>query len=461
MKTSTTHLAKQFIRLLLALAFWLAVWQIAASYVGKDLILPSPLIVAQTLFRLSTDRDFWLITGASLIRIALGFIVGIIIGVFLAILTEASRLAEMLLSPAIRIIRATPVASFIILVLLWVTRSLVPAVMSSLMVIPIVWAEMSTAISETDKSLLEMANAYRFGRLKTLRLVYIPSLMPQFISACLTSQGLSWKSGIAAEVLCLPALAIGSKLYHSKIYLETPSLFAWTAVVILISFIIEKLCNLAFHSIKLPKAMLSPSGTAAHAAVAPYCGMVLEDIHLSYGDKRILDNFSLSIPSNGVTCITGPSGCGKTSLLRVIAGLTKVQSGSISQSPELIGVMFQEDRLLPWLSAGENIEAVSNRNTAQAWLEKMGMPDDFDTIPSQLSGGMSRRVALARALAYSTDLLLLDEPFSGLDVILTASCADLIKNLDIPIIAVTHSAEEIELLGGHILQFPGPSLSTE
>jgi NitT/TauT family transport system permease protein len=215
--------------------------------VGKELILPSPLSTLRTLFELAQGREFWIAAGHSLLRIFCGFIAGVILGAGLAILTSISGTADALISPVIRIVRATPVASFIILVLLWILRFMVPAFIAMLMVIPVIWEALSSTIRETDGDLLEMARAYEFGRLKTLRLVYIPSVLPSFTSACLTAQGLAWKSGVAAEVLCLPPSSVGTELYYSKIYLETSSLFAWTAVVVILSFLLEKLCRLALR----------------------------------------------------------------------------------------------------------------------------------------------------------------------------------------------------------------------
>ncbi|NCB05647.1 MAG: ABC transporter permease subunit [Clostridia bacterium] len=177
-----------------------------------------------------------------------GFLAGIVLGTILAAATSVSRWADLLLSPAIKVVRATPVASFIILVLLWVESGRVPGIMSALMVLPVVWGNVSAGIAKTDPLLLEAASFYRFGAGKKLRLLYIPSVLPYFFSGCSTALGLAWKSGVAAEVLCLPSLAVGTKLYYAKIYLETPSLFAWTAVVILLSYLLERaflaLCNL-------------------------------------------------------------------------------------------------------------------------------------------------------------------------------------------------------------------------
>jgi NitT/TauT family transport system permease protein len=208
---------------------------------GRALILPSPIAVFLALIRIGAHGIFWRAALLSLIRIICGFAAGVILGTILAVLTRASKIADTLLSPAVRVVRATPVASFIILVLLWTTRALVPGVISALMVIPVMWAQVSAGVSSADPLLLEMARAYKFGLFRTIRLVYIPSITPHFLSACLTAQGLAWKSGIAAEVLCLPRDSIGTRLYYSKLYINTDELFAWTVTVIILSFILEGL----------------------------------------------------------------------------------------------------------------------------------------------------------------------------------------------------------------------------
>ena len=234
------------LRSLIAWAFWLAVWAGSAALVGQELLIPGPVSVLRTLFELAGTLPFWQSAALSLLRIFGGFAAGVLLGAALAVLTFRFELMDALFSPVIRIVRATPVASFIILTLLWVGHSLVPVFISMLMVTPVVWQSLRTAIEETDAELLEMARVYRFGALKTARLVYLPSVRPAFFAACVTSLGLAWKSGIAAEVLCLPKSAIGTGLYYSKIYLETPSLFAWTAVVVLLSFVLEKLFGRVF-----------------------------------------------------------------------------------------------------------------------------------------------------------------------------------------------------------------------
>ena len=238
----------KILRLLVPLFFWTAVWQLAAMGVGQELLLPPPVAVLERLFTLAGVGTFWQTAGLTLLRIFCGILFGVITGALLAVLTCAFKAADWILTPMVKIIRATPVASFIILVMLWVTRTYVPGLISALMVMPVIWGNVCKGIRETDKSLLELARAYRFGRGKTLRLVYIPSVMPYFSAGVNTSLGLAWKAGVAAEVLCLPRPSIGTELYNAKQYLETPSLFAWTLVVILLSFLLEKAVSLLLRA---------------------------------------------------------------------------------------------------------------------------------------------------------------------------------------------------------------------
>lgn len=234
---------RKIARFIIPPVFWLGVWQFAAMAVAMELKLPTPLSVARALGELVVQPLFWQSTAASLGRIFLGMTAGTLLGTLLACATSASRWANAILAPAIKVIRATPVVSFILLVWLWVARVHVPSVIAGLMVLPVVWANVSRGVAETDGQLLELARAYRFGPVKTLRLVYIPSVRPYFASGVNTAMGLAWKSGVAAEALCLPAAAIGTQVYQAKLYLESPDLFAWTAVVILLSFALEKLVS--------------------------------------------------------------------------------------------------------------------------------------------------------------------------------------------------------------------------
>ncbi len=231
---------QKLIYFLISTVFWTVLWVLLAKAVGNDLLLPSPLAVIKKLMSLASDSEFWITAGMSITRIAAGFLAGAIIGTLLAVLTAFSSPLDAVFSPVGTVIKATPVASFIILALIWIKAANVPSFISFLMVTPIVWSALKTAILNTDIKLLEAAKAYKLGVKKTLSAVYLPSVLPQYRASLITSLGLAWKAGVAAEVLCHPKLSVGNALYESQIYLETTELFAWTATVIILSVIMEK-----------------------------------------------------------------------------------------------------------------------------------------------------------------------------------------------------------------------------
>lgn len=224
-----------------AVAIWLLLWQLASMAVGLPLLLPSPLAVLLRLEQLCTGADFWLTVASSLLRILLGFLLGVLFGTALAGLCWRFRLIDALARPLLGVLKSTPVASFIILALVWVKTTWLATVISFIMVLPLIYANVREGIDSADRQLLEMAQVFRLSRRKTFRYCYLPAILPFFLSAVSSALGFAWKSGIAAEVLGRPARAIGSQIYDSKIYLETPDLFAWTLVVILLSVLLERL----------------------------------------------------------------------------------------------------------------------------------------------------------------------------------------------------------------------------
>ena len=226
---------------LAVLLFWTALWALLARLVGQELLLPSPLRVLEELFSMAGTEAFWLATSRSILRVLAGLLSATILGVLLAALTEYSALARQLLSPVMTLVKSTPVASFIILALLWLGRDILPAFITALMVLPVVWANVSAGLSGRDRQLLELARVYRLPRRRVLRRITLPSVLPHFRAALRSSLGMGWKAGIAAEVLTVPPHSIGKNIFEAKLYLETPELFAWTLTVILLSLVIERI----------------------------------------------------------------------------------------------------------------------------------------------------------------------------------------------------------------------------
>jgi NitT/TauT family transport system permease protein len=224
-----------------ALVFWTAVWYLAARVLDNPLLLPGPVQVLRCLGAMLMTAVFWQTAAVSIGRILLGVICAICMGTLLAVLTTQSRLLHILIAPAMTAMQATPVASFTILVLIWVSRDYVPVLICAMMGLPIVWNSVSGGIRLTDPQLLEMAKVYRLPKLHTLRRIWIPSVMPFFRTACSSALGLGWKAGIAAEVLTVPKHSIGKMIMESKLYILTEELFAWTLAVILFSLLLQKL----------------------------------------------------------------------------------------------------------------------------------------------------------------------------------------------------------------------------
>ena len=237
---SSSKLKKIFKFIIITIS-WLGIWQILSAVTGLSVLLPSPIETLLEIKELVVTSVFWQSVFHSLVRIIIGFLLGVLFGTLTAFISAFSKTVNDFLLPIIHIVKATPVASFIILAIVWLKTDNVPSFISMLIVFPIIWNNVKTGIRETDKNLIEMSDAFGVKKSKKLKQIYLPSVKPYFVSAVTTSMGLAWKSGIAAEVLCTPKNSIGSGIYASKIYLETPKLFAWTAIVVIMSIVLEKI----------------------------------------------------------------------------------------------------------------------------------------------------------------------------------------------------------------------------
>lgn len=230
---------KKILKYTVIAAIWIAIWQIISLCVGNELLFPAPISVLLRLCELMATVEFYKTVGVSILRVVAGMAIGILIGILGGTLCAVSRIAREFFSPMLAIIKSTPVASFIILLVLWLSRDVTPIVIAALMVLPVVWANIEMGLRKTDKSLLEMARVYKMPRSKRIREIYLPSTYPYFLSAMRSSLGLAWKAGIAAEVLLQPLVSVGKQIFESKYMLETTELFAWTVVVVVLSVLIE------------------------------------------------------------------------------------------------------------------------------------------------------------------------------------------------------------------------------
>lgn len=221
--------------------FWIGVWQAANMVIHNSIIFVGPFDMVSALGGLVRERSFWLTIFYSFSRISIGFLGAFFLGILLGSLAYVFSLIKELLEPVMLLIRSVPVASFIILALIWIGSQNLSVFTAFLVVVPIVYVSTLSGLEHTDLKLLEMAQVFRMPLWRRVRSIYIPALMPYLISGCKTALGMSWKSGVAAEVIGIPDGSIGEQLYYSKLYLDTEGLFAWTFVIIIISALFERL----------------------------------------------------------------------------------------------------------------------------------------------------------------------------------------------------------------------------
>lgn len=220
-----------------AVLFWLLLWQLGSMALSQALLLASPITVLKRLVVLALEPTFWRTVAFSFGRIAAGFFAALFVGALLAAVSARFALLRTLLSPLMAVVKASPVASFIILLLIWVPSHSLSVAVSFMMALPIIYVNLCEGLSETDPAMLELADVFGVPTARRVRYLYLSQLLPYLRSACAVSIGLCWKSGIAAEVIGIPKGSIGERLYQAKIYLDTPDLFAWTVVIVLLSML--------------------------------------------------------------------------------------------------------------------------------------------------------------------------------------------------------------------------------
>ena len=468
--------------------FWLLIWQLATMLIDNKIAFASPLDTLQALFTLAQSMPFWVSVFSSFGKLALGFFLATIVGILLAMLSACSELIRLFFSVPMQFMKTVPVVSFIILALLWIPTKYLSIVISFLMVLPVMYTNIQKGIDTTDIRLLEMAKTYQIGLLPTFRYIYIPAVFPFFLSACSIGLGLCFKSGIAAEVIGLPSHSIGEALYEAKLYLLTKEVFAWTVVIITISICFEK--GLLFLLRKVQKwirtthismnnsstATFSPNVTLPHffkplqttlyeSSTKPLIQLI--NIHKQFDTQLVLYNFSLTIHLGDKFACMGPSGIGKTTISRLLLGLLIPDRGNITMpKPCSIATVFQENRLCMDIDAITNVlftafpnaKSKTDKQLAvlqiQSLFEQLDLTDYENKPVSQLSGGMQRRVALARALLTNSELLLLDEPFKGLDSVLKQKVMQVTKQFSEgrALFLITHDKAEAVFFECNIIQ---------
>ena len=497
---------KKTILAAVAVLLWIGLWELAAYRLNKPVLLPYPAAVFRTLLKMLRDKAFLEVIWGSFRHVTAGFLIALAAGLVLAVISSMSEVIEILLMPGVKLVKTVPVVSFIILLLFFVKPEKIGLVISLLMVFPVVYENVRKGIGGTDIRLKEAAQVFRSPFFKRLCHMIIPAMIPYTTAACSAGLSLCWKAGIAAELIAQSPKSIGHELYYSKLYVDAEGVFAWTIIIIAVSVLFEKVFLVLFRLLTVsfsnptlwkhhgrllrfvlwgstaekkaeaekasdgknatedetakPAAEAAEAGTGVLSAQAedlpktvrvagePVCE--LSHVDKYYDGRTVLSDISMKLMPGTVTILLGPSGIGKTTLLRILLGLTEPDQGSVTKADgTVIAAVFQENRLFEQLSASKNVRIVPNapdRADAEELLRRAGITEAEGKPVSAFSGGMKRRVAWCRALAVPSRMLLLDEPFTGLDEAKKDAMIRLLKERksDNAIVIVTHNPSEIE-----------------
>ncbi len=405
-------------------AFWLAMWVLVAGLVAQPLILPGPGAVAVALLRLVCDVGTWAILAGSGARILGGLVLAAACGGVLAGVSVRSRTFARLVAPALSFVKATPVACVVVLLLIWLGSARVSIAAVFLMALPGVYFSLVEGLAQVDKPLEQMfrlhgARGWRLFCAHTWR-----EVLPFALSCARAVIGMSWKAGVAAELIGMATGTVGERIYQAKLLIETADLLAWTVLIVGASWACERVL---VWLLRVSGPVAWRAAVRAHGrAGGPAGGGVAAELALAVGDRApwapALDGLVFNVLAGGRICVMGASGGGKSTLLALAAGECAPCS-----------MVFQDVRLVEDASALDNVlvcaDACVDASSAAALLRLLVPGVDVHARVAELSGGQRRRVEIARALLCPGDAVILDEPFTGLDTAARDVCAEVVLDL--------------------------------
>lgn len=405
-------------------AFWLAMWVLVAGLVAQPLILPGPGTVVVALLRLVCDVGTWAILVGSGVRILGGLALAAVCGGVLAGISSRSRAFARLVAPALSFVKATPVACVVVLLLIWLGSARVSIAAVFLMALPGVYFSLVEGLAQANKPLEQM---FRLHGVRGWRLFCAHTwreVLPFVLSCARAVIGMSWKAGVAAELIGMAAGTVGERIYQAKLLIETADLLAWTVLVVAASWACERVL---VWLLRVSGPVAWGAAVRSHGrAGGPAGGGVAAELALAVGDRApwapALDGLVLRVPAGGCACVMGASGVGKSTLLALAAGECAPCS-----------MVFQDVRLVEDASALDNVlvcaDACVDASSAAALLRLLVPGVDVHARVAELSGGQRRRVEIARALLCPGDAVILDEPFTGLDAAARDACAEVVLDL--------------------------------
>jgi NitT/TauT family transport system permease protein len=479
---------KQILKNAAILVVWFLLWEMLTLAIHSRLIMAGPMETAAAFVRLVTTTDFYKCMGYSVCRVLLGFLTALFGALLLAAASYKYPTLGAFFAPMLLFMRSIPVASFVIIALLWMGSKNLSVLIVVFVALPVLYSQIMSGFQNADNKYRELAAVFEFPLWTKICAIYAPAMKEGFLSACRLAVGMSFKAGIAAEVIAGSRGSIGEQLYLAKLYFSTGELFAWTVVIVGLSFVCEQLTGWMFNrglkwmmsgKVSLSGAIFSDKGKRISDAGSVHenpdafsnngdlkrdlthasSGTIsMEHVCKSFGEQTVLSDLSVNVCASEILGVTGASGIGKTTFLGLICGFLKPDSGVVD-APGRTAVLFQDSRLI------EHQDAVTNAayglcgrhggcskaqalHMAEAALKEI-LPEHVLHQPvSSLSGGQRRRVELVRTMLAQASVVVLDEPFAGLDEETKKICQTFIRDhrQERLLVIAVHEREALEEL---------------
>lgn len=432
-------------------------WQLLSWQMAQPQLIPSFPDLIRALLRLVYTPGFLVSIGTTCLRACVGLLLSLAAASITAFLLNRSEAIRFLFMPWLSLLRSVPVISFILLALIFLNPEMIPLLIAFLTMYPLLTENLLKGLMNRRDSWKILARQFHLNAWNRLFQINYPQLRPYLFSGLASAVGFGWRAIIMGEVLSQCVDGIGKRMKEAQVFIDVPELIAWTLVAIVLSWLTDKLISRL--SDWQPSVRYRHSAVELQAVSLKPNDICLTDVSYSYG----VHHMNIILKTGKIYALSAPSGQGKTTLLQLLNRTLRPISGEISCLPGQTANLFQKPTLLPQLTAKENImlggaayydrailEQQSLRLLAAFQLEKQA-----ERYPAALSYGQQQRVALARALMFPAGLLLLDEPFNGLDVELRQLVARFLvewqQEKQATVVFSSHHADEIRAMNAEVI----------
>lgn len=432
-------------------------WQLLSWQMAQPQLIPSFPDLIRALLRLVYSPGFLVSIGTTLLRACAGLLLSLAAASITAFLLNRSEAIRFLFMPWLSLLRSVPVISFILLALIFLNPEMIPLLIAFLTMYPLLTENLLKGLMNRRDSWKILARQFHLNAWNRLFQINYPQLKPYLFSGLASAVGFGWRAIIMGEVLSQCVDGIGKRMKEAQVFIDVPELIAWTLVAIVLSWLTDKLISRL--SDWQPSVRYRHSAVELQAVSLQPSDICLTDVSYSYG----VHHMNVVLKAGKIYALSAPSGQGKTTLLQLLNGTLRPTGGEISCLPGQTANLFQEPTLLPQLTAKENIMLGGSAYYDRAILEQQSLrllaafqlEKQAEMFPAALSYGQQQRVALARALMFPAGLLLLDEPFNGLDVELRQLVARFLvewqQEKQATVVFSSHHADEIKAMNAEVI----------